>query len=82
MSCRSWRERVGIGRHAGMAFEMLALRIEAGAFTVHGFRSAFRDWAATKRRSRAKSKSKPLPIGSGKPPNGPTSRQWRTSAPA
>ena len=28
-----------------MAFEMLMRRMEAGAFTVHGFRSAFRDWA-------------------------------------
>ena len=30
---------------SGMAFEMLMRRMEAGAFTVHGFRSAFRDWA-------------------------------------
>jgi integrase len=28
-----------------MAFEMLMRRMEVGAFTVHGFRSAFRDWA-------------------------------------
>ena len=30
---------------SGMAFEMLMRRMDAGAFTVHGFRSAFRDWA-------------------------------------
>lgn len=30
---------------SGMAFEMLMRRMEVGAFTVHGFRSAFRDWA-------------------------------------
>jgi integrase len=30
---------------SGMAFEMLLRRTQAGAFTVHGFRSAFRDWA-------------------------------------
>lgn len=30
---------------SGMAFEMLLRRMQAGAFTVHGFRSAFRDWA-------------------------------------
>ena len=28
-----------------MAFEMQMRRLEADAFTVHGFRSAFRDWA-------------------------------------
>jgi integrase len=28
-----------------MAFEMLMRRMKADAFTVHGFRSAFRDWA-------------------------------------
>ena len=27
-----------------MAFEMLLRRMQAGAYTVHGFRSAFRDW--------------------------------------
>ena len=30
---------------SGMAFEMLMRRMQAGAFTVHGFRLAFRDWA-------------------------------------
>ncbi|MCC0035345.1 MAG: tyrosine-type recombinase/integrase [Hoeflea sp.] len=30
---------------SGMAFEMLMRRMKADAFTVHGFRSAFRDWA-------------------------------------
>lgn len=30
---------------SNMAFEMLMRRMNAGAFTVHGFRSAFRDWA-------------------------------------
>lgn len=30
---------------SGMAFEMLMRRIGAGAYTAHGFRSAFRDWA-------------------------------------
>lgn len=30
---------------SGMAFEMLMRRMEVGALTVHGFRSAFRDWA-------------------------------------
>jgi integrase len=29
---------------SGMAFEMLMRRTKANAFTVHGFRSAFRDW--------------------------------------
>lgn len=29
---------------SGMAFEMLMRRMKADAFTVHGFRSAFRDW--------------------------------------
>jgi integrase len=30
---------------SGMAFEMLMRRMAAGAYTAHGFRSAFRDWA-------------------------------------
>lgn len=30
---------------SGMAFEMLMRRMKVDAFTVHGFRSAFRDWA-------------------------------------
>ena len=30
---------------SGMAFEMLMRRMKADAFTPHGFRSAFRDWA-------------------------------------
>lgn len=30
---------------SGMAFEMLMRRMKADDFTVHGFRSAFRDWA-------------------------------------
>ncbi len=30
---------------SGMAFEMLLRRMKADAFTTHGFRSAFRDWA-------------------------------------
>ncbi|MDX0513334.1 DUF4102 domain-containing protein [Sinorhizobium medicae] len=30
---------------SNMAFEMLMRRMSAGASTVHGFRSAFRDWA-------------------------------------
>jgi integrase len=30
---------------SNMAFEMLMRRMNADAFTVHGFRSAFRDWA-------------------------------------
>lgn len=30
---------------SGMAFEMLMRRMKADAFTVHGFRSTFRDWA-------------------------------------
>jgi len=29
---------------SGMSFEMLMRRMKADAFTVHGFRSAFRDW--------------------------------------
>ncbi|MCO6409053.1 tyrosine-type recombinase/integrase [Hoeflea alexandrii] len=29
---------------SGMAFEMLMRRMKADTFTVHGFRSAFRDW--------------------------------------
>jgi integrase len=31
-----------------MAFEMQMRRLEADAYTVHGFRSAFRDWAGDK----------------------------------
>ena len=33
------------GPLSGMAFEMLLRRMNADAFTTHGFRSAFRDWA-------------------------------------
>jgi integrase len=30
---------------SGMAMEMLLRRMQSSAFTVHGFRSSFRDWA-------------------------------------
>jgi integrase len=30
---------------SNMAFAMIARRLDAGEYTVHGFRSAFRDWA-------------------------------------
>jgi integrase len=33
---------------SNMAFEMVMRRMELGHFTVHGMRSAFRDWAGEK----------------------------------